>query len=110
METKYKVVNGTSYYNETSENVVNVLERCRMNNVRIVLDYGDVSTGQSWGERYDICGSIGRSTGINKIPILIKTKRSIGGCGILDRCIIKISTSKGKEVLYSHPNYKPAIQ
>lgn len=108
METKYKVVNGTSYHNETSENVVNVLERCRMNNVRIVVDYGDVSTGQSWGERYDICGSIGRSMGIIKIPLLIKTKRSIGGGGILDHCIIRILSSQGKEVLYSHPNYKPA--
>lgn len=110
METKYKVVNGTSYHNETSETVLNILERCRMNNVRIVVDYGNVSTGQSWGERFDICGYIGRSGGINKIPLLIYTKRSIGGSGILDHCIIRILTSKGKEVLYSHPNYKPAIQ
>lgn len=105
---RYKVVNGTSYHNETSENVVNVLECCRMNNVRIILDYGNVSTGQSWGERYDICGTIGRSMGVIKIPLLIKTKRSIGGSGILDQCIIRILSSQGKKVLYSHPNYKPA--
>ena len=108
MEIKYKTVNGTSYHNETSDNIINVLEHCRMNNVRIILDYGDVSTGQSWGERYDITGTIGRSCDINKIPLLIKTKRSMGGGGILDRCIVKILSSKGKEALYSHPNYKPA--
>ena len=108
MEIKYKTVNGTSYHNETSDNIINVLEHCRMNNVQIILDYGDVSTGQSWGGCYDIAGTIGRSCGGNKIPLLIKTKRSMGGGRILDHCIIKILSSKGKEVLYSHSNYKPA--
>lgn len=109
METKYKVVNGTSYHIETIDKIVNILEHCRLNNVRIILDYGDILTGQSWGDHYDIAGTIGRSGGTNKIPLLIKTKRSMGGGGILDHCIVNILTSKGKEILYSHPNYKPAI-
>ena len=107
METKYKVVNGTAYHNETIEKIVNVLENVRMNNSRIILDYGNVETGQSWGERYDIGGTIGRSTGTYKIPLLIKTNRSIGGGAILDNRIVRILSSQGKRVLYSHPNYKP---
>ena len=105
----YKVVNGTSYHKETNESLVNILESARANNTRLVVDYGNIETGQSWGERYDICGYIGRSTGIDKIPLLIYNKRSLGGSCLLSHCIVKIMTSKGKNVLYSHPNYKAAI-
>jgi len=98
--SKYKVVNGTSYHVETSDEVIQCLEKCRQNGTRIVLDYGDTKTGKSWGEVYDVTGRIGRSTGTSKIPILLHNRRSIGGGAILDHCIIGIVTSKGKEPLY----------
>jgi len=101
MKQQYKVVNGTSYHIETSDKVIEVLESIRKNNSRIVLDYGDIKTGKSWNEQFDITGTIGRSTGINKIPILLHNSRSIGGVGILTHCIIGIKTSKGKISLYS---------
>lgn len=101
----YKVINGTSYHAETSDKVISILEHCRVNKLRIIVDYGDIETGKSWGETCDIAGYIGRSTGLNKIPLLIYNSRSMGGGGILDNCIIKITTSKGKAVLYQHPNY-----
>lgn len=97
---EYKVVNGTSYSVETSDKVIEVLERCRINNTRIVLDYGDTETGRSWGEIYDVTGRIGRSTGI-KIPILLYNKRSMGGSAILTDCIIGIKESRGGRILYS---------
>lgn len=101
-EKKYKVVNGTAYHIETSDEVIRVLENCRNNGTRIVLDYGDVKTGRSWGEVNDITGRIGRSMGDFKIPILLHNKNSIGGGGILDHCIIGIKTSKGKIPLYKY--------
>jgi hypothetical protein len=97
---KYKVVNGTSYHDETPDEVVRVLENARANRTRIVLDYGDVKTGESWGEVYDIAGYIGRSTGSIKVPLLIHNARSMGGGAILDHCIISIKTSAGKYPLY----------
>lgn len=100
-DIKYKVVNGTSYHEETPDKLVEILERLRAGKTRIVLDYGDTKTGKSWGDIYDITGHLSRSTGSIKIPILIHNKRSIGGGSILDHCIIKISESKGKKVLYS---------
>ena len=98
--SKYKEVNGTSYHSETAEKVINVLENVRMSKTRITLDYGDVKTGVSWGEVYDISGTIGRSTGTIKIPLLIHNKRSYGGGGILDHCIIGIKESRGGRILY----------
>lgn len=103
--SEYKVVNGTSYDIRTSNEVIKVLETARQNNTRIILDYGDVETGKSWGDVYDITGRIGRSTGTSKIPILLYNRSSSGGVAILDRCIIKISESKGGIVLYKHPKY-----
>lgn len=99
-KNEYCVVNGTSYHKETSNEVIKILEICRENNTRIVLDYGDTKTGKSWNEKYDVTGRIGRSTGNIKIPILLYNSRSIGGGAILDHCIIGIKTSIGKVPLY----------
>lgn len=99
---KYKEVNGTSYDVRTNDNVINILENCRKNNIRIVLDYGNTTTGKSWNEVFNIVGRIGRSTGNIKVPILLYNNRSIGGHSILDHCIISIKKSKGSEILYSY--------
>lgn len=96
----YKEVNGTSYHKETPDAVIIILEWSRETKTRITIDYGDIKTGKTWGEVYDIEGHVGRSTGEIKIPLLIKTSRSTGGGGILDHCIIGIYTAKGKKPLY----------
>jgi hypothetical protein len=105
MEEKYKVVNGISYHKETSDEVINVLETTRKENTRIMVEYGDVKTGQGWGDIYDVTGTIGRSTGSNKIPLFIHNVNSTGGPSILDHCIVNIIATNGKKNLYSHPNY-----
>ena len=99
---KYKEINGTSYSENTSDKVIKVLEKCIKERIRIVVDYGDVKTGISWNECHDICGYIGRSSGKIKIPLLIYNSRSFGGGALLDNCIVKITTSKGKRILYQH--------
>jgi len=104
----YKLANGTYYSTMTNDEVINVIETAKRNRTRLVLDYGDVLTGKSWNEIYDITGYVGRSTGEVKIPLLIHNSRSIGGPAILDNCIIKISESKGKKVLYKHPLHDSA--
>ena len=101
MNTEYKVVNGTYYHINTNNKVIEVLERCRTNRTRIVIDYGNTETKESWQETYDISGYVGRSNGSIKIPLLIYNSRSIGGSGILSQCILSIKESKGKRVLYS---------
>lgn len=106
MEKQYQVVNGTFYDVRTNQEVINILEEARKNRTRIVVDYGDVETGRSWEEEFDICGYVGRSFGGKfNIPLLVHNKRSMGGGSLLDHCVIKISLSKGKKVLYKHPKY-----
>ena len=99
-KTDYKEINGTYYKKDTAESVIGILEYARNNNIRLILDYGDVKTGKSWEEKHYITGYIGRSCGEIKIPLLIYNEKSIGGGEILTDCIIGIKTSKGKKELY----------
>jgi hypothetical protein len=98
----YKVCNGTLYYLETPDRLIEIIEDIREKKIRIRIEYGDVNTGKSWGETRDISGTIGRSTGIVKLPILIHNSRSTGGGVILTHCILEIRKSKGKELIYRH--------
>lgn len=97
---KYQEVNNTFYHEETPKQVIDILESARKNGTRLLFDFGDTKTGKSWGETFDIRGTIGRSTGNMKIPLLIRTKRSLGGGGLLDNCILKITDIETKKVLY----------
>lgn len=104
-QPKYNVQNGTSYHIETLQQVINVLERARTCRERIIVHYGDTKTGLDWQDTYGTTGYVGRSTGTNKIPLLVYNARSLGGGGILDHCIVKITTARYKIELYKHPSY-----
>lgn len=98
-------VNSTTYSADIPDRIVHILEAYRRNAIRerLCIEYGNTETGKSWGDTD--CGYIGRSTGNVKVPLVIHNSRSYGGSAILDHCIVRILTAKGKYVLYQHPNY-----
>lgn len=98
-------INGTWYHQDTPKAVIDVLENARSSGQRIRVHYGDVKTGKDWMDEYDVTGTIGRSTGSQKIPLMIANSRSSGGPGLLEHCIVKIRTAAGNRVLYQHPTY-----
>ena len=100
-ESKYKVVNGTSYHESTPDTLITVLEKARTERTRVVFDFGNTDTKESWNESFDICGYISRSMGPIKIPMLVYNSRSLGGGSILTQHVLPVKTSKGKRVLYS---------
>ncbi len=107
-KTTYKIYpSGTAYHEETPARVCEILENARTSGQRLQIYYGDAKTGKNWNEEHDTRGTIGRSTGTVKIPLLIATSRSSGGGAILDHCIIKIRGKYG--IMYQHENYKPSI-
>lgn len=92
------------YFNdETNDGVKQCIEHCYNSNNRIRIWYGDTKTGVSWLDEYDTTGTIGRSTGRQKIPLLIKNSRSSGGGGILCHCIIRIDVIGSRRTIYKHP-------
>lgn len=105
--SKYQLVDGTSYHEKTSIEVIRILERARLNKTRLHISYGETegaNEGLDWLEN-DVYGFIGRSMGPVKIPLLIHNSRSFGGPGLLDHAIVRIRWSAGGRVLYQHPQY-----
>jgi hypothetical protein len=104
-----KIVDGTTYKDDTPQEVVEALERARNTGKRIRLFYGDSETGRDWQEEWSVTGTVGRSTGRLKIPLIIANRRSMGGPGILDDCIVRLYVD-GREVYrhfkYNQPEYE----
>ncbi len=99
----YKVVNGTSYDSRTPDKLIAELEVARRHNKKVRIFLGDTETGRDWLEEYDVYGLVGRSGGSVKVPLLIKSRASVGGPAILDHCIVKLMVDG--RVVYCHPKY-----
>lgn len=97
----------TWYHGGTSPAVIEELEKARIFHKRVRLWLGDPETGKNWHEENDVIGSIGRSMGPIRIPLLIATSRSMGGGGISTDCIMRLMVN-GREV-YRHPKYVEAV-
>jgi len=109
MDTKtYKVVNGTHYDSRTPDDLITLLESIRATRKRVRLIIGDTTTGKVWESATPDRGRIGRSTGPQHIPLLVRTSRSLGGEGILDYCILQVRESVGGRPIWTHPSYKEA--
>lgn len=80
--------------------VESVLERCRHDGTRIVIDYGDPITGTSWGETHGVRGTVGRSCGRTPVYILLANSRSRGGGMISIGSILSIHESRSGRALY----------
>lgn len=93
-----------NFHPETNDAVKAILNTLYQTKVRCRIFYGDVETGKAWPEEYDTTGRIGRSTGSVKVPLLVNNARSIGGCAILDHCILAIFLTDG-QLMYKHPTF-----
>ena len=98
-----RVTSGTCYHQETSDQVIRLLEKLQNNGIEVRIFYGDTQTGQSWHDEFEVVGRIGRSTGSIKIPLLVP-KGDCGGPGLLDHCIIRIDSREG--TLYQHKKFR----
>jgi hypothetical protein len=83
------------------------LQQARAINTRIRLFFGDKDTGRDWGEENYVVGTVGRSAGPIKVPLLIHNERSTGGGVIITDCIVKIIETC-YITRYKHPNYHHA--
>jgi hypothetical protein len=89
---------------KTPEAVRRALENARLNGWRVRLFCGDTKTGRAWPEEFDVAGTISRSMGPMRVPLLIANARSHGGFAILDSCVVGIMTAPGRW-LYRHPAF-----
>lgn len=96
-EKGYKIVSGTAYHKDTPDDLIRVLERI-MHRTRIVVDY-------TYIDEYERFGYVGRSTGRYRVPLLVYNERSTGGPQLSTNEIVRIRTSKGRELLWQLPDF-----
>ena len=105
---QYKVLKNVYYHRDTPDQVCFILEQLYQSEERVAITFGNTDTGQPWPEDQGQgpCdrGRIGRTTGMRS-PILVKTKRSLGGELITTQCILQVRLTTGR-LLYQHHNYK----
>lgn len=102
---RHEAMLGTWFSHGTPQEVQDIIEQYRKNGLRLRFWLGDIKTGRAWLEEYDVVGSISRSTGTMKVPLLIPNSKSIGGGAILTNCIVKIMGVESKRVLYQHRDF-----
>lgn len=98
-----------NFNDKTNQDVQRVISSAFNSKQRIRIVLGDNATGEDWLEEHDVIGTIGRSTGSIKTPLLIKYSRSLGGGAISTDCILKIVDVKSKRTLYEAENYQKPI-
>lgn len=89
---KYKIVNGTSYHENTPDSIIEKLEYARINRRRVTLRYKkgyEDYTGYT-KDGLTVHMYIGRSTGSIKIPLHIASTRSHGGPALSDDLIEEV--------------------
>jgi hypothetical protein len=98
------------FNNSTHPRVRELLILLNHSKRRVRIWYGDQETGKSWNEEHHVTGTIGRSTGETKIPLMIPNRRSRGGMAILDHFIIRIDDINSRIVLWKHPNFHTGLE
>lgn len=94
----------TWFSTETAPEVRRVLERYRKSGSTIRIFYGDSATGRDWLEEFDMVGTIGRSMGPMRVPLLIAQGENGGGALLTGSIVRLVDVYSGKTV-YVHPKY-----
>jgi len=98
----------TWFHLETPFEVRRILERYRKSRKPIRVFYGDRETGRDWLEENDVTGIVARTSGIFKVPILLKIGET-WGTSILDHCIVKLMDVEDRRVLWVHLQYQAPV-
>lgn len=97
-------INETFFDPDTPDKVRRILERYRKSGDALRVFYGDPVTGKDWLDENDVVGTVGRSCGIFKVPLLVEEGES-GGPALLDHCVVRMTDGKTGRELYRHPTY-----
>ena len=92
-------------YNQVDYSLMDILNSVRHSKHRIRIWYGDKDTGRSWNEEYSVTGTVGRTCGIFKEPILLSNCRSCFGGAILVGSLIRVDDITSHRTLWKVSNF-----
>lgn len=99
---KYIKHGGLHFHKDTPREVMDLLALYWQSDVRLRIFLG--TPDEYWLEQHDVMGTIGRSTGDIKVPLLMSTICAKGGGAILTDRIMMITVDK--KIVYKHPDFK----
>lgn len=94
---------GTFFHPDTAPQVAALLDSLIASRKRARIFLGNTTTGEAWAEEHDCHGTIGRSMGPVKVPLMV-APRQAGGHHLLDHCIVAILVDTGTWA-YRHPSF-----
>lgn len=89
---------------DTPAAVQTLLEAYRKSGKPLRVFLGNAETGRDWLEEFDVVGSIGRSMGPLKVPLLV-AKGADGGGALLTANIVRLVDATSLREVYRHPAY-----
>lgn len=101
----YKFHRDLWFHKDTPLQVCDAIALAYARQLRVRIWLGDTETGTAWMEEHDVVGTIGRSTGQRKVPLLLERKTSVGGAAILTHCIVRLDRTDGAGTVYKHPSF-----
>lgn len=104
MSKRHRESGGVSYDTRTARGIIEVLERARKatRRMRLKIFYGDILTGEA--SVVEHC-YIGCTCGEIKIPLAFPHRDSTEAGGLPSHCIVRIESSSGKIVHWSHDKF-----
>ena len=95
--SKYTFNNGFYFHKDTPAAVQSALIEAHASGQTVRIWLGDAVTGRAWDEEHDVLGTIGRSCGPVKVPLLVP-RGETGGGHLLDQCIVRIDVVRSVRV------------
>lgn len=95
---------GTWFKKGTPDAVKKVIDRLIHTGEKVRVFYGDPKTGKSTLDEFDMIGSLARSTGVLKTPLLLSESDGFGA-PLLDDKVIRIIRVSDHKNLYKHPGF-----
>lgn len=77
---------------------------------RLRVWLGDTKTGRAWQEEFDVMGTVGRSTGAWKVPLLIVCQGASGGDAVMTQHVVRIDRISDGRTLYKHPAFHTGLE
>lgn len=85
---------GTAFSAGTPVAAALALDALRRSTTQVRIFLGDQQTGEAWPEEHDVLGTIGRSMGPCKVPLLVP-KNAHGGAALTTASIVGIMAKTG---------------
>lgn len=94
----------TWYTSDTPADLIDILEHYRKTGDILRVFLGNTDTGADWAEDWAVVGTVSRSTGLMKVPLLCSEAEDFSS-SLQVNCIVRLIDVASRREIYKLPNY-----